>query len=179
MILLLGSDAYSPFRMDALKDAIAKLDPTLGPVAIDAKWVYAIQTNGDSFDPEELKRAATLLNADGVCEGADFYVTPRKGTISPWSSKATDIFRNCGLKSILRVERGIRYQVSGLKSKVLAAEPAPYQDGSEDAEKAEVFQAPTWAAALYDKMTEGVYGDIADLFDVDDPRPGRTYDVLA
>ena len=29
MILLLGSDAYSPFRMDALKDAIAKLDPSL------------------------------------------------------------------------------------------------------------------------------------------------------
>ena len=113
MILLLGSDAYSPFRMDALKDAIAKLDPSLGPVNIDAKWVYAIQTNGESFDPEELKRAATLLNAEGECTGADFFVTPRKGTISPWSSKATDIFRNCGLKSILRVERGIRYVLSG------------------------------------------------------------------
>ena len=112
MILLLGSDAYSPFRMDALKDAIAKLDPELGPVNIDAKWVYAIQTNGESFNPEELKRAATLLNAEGECEGADFYVTPRKGTISPWSSKATDIFRNCGLKSIRRVERGIRFFVS-------------------------------------------------------------------
>ena len=158
MILLLGSDAYSPFRMDALKDAIAKLDPSLGPVNIDAKWVYAIQTNGESFDPEELKRAATLLNAEGVCEGADFYVTPRKGTITPWSSKATDIFRNCGLKSILRVERGIRYQVSGLTSKVPAARPesAPYQDGSEDAEKVVAFVPPKWAAALYDKMTEGV-----------------------
>ena len=91
--------------MDALKEAIAKLDPELGPISLDAKWVYAIQTNGESFDPEELKRAATLLNADGVCDRADFFVTPRKGTISPWSSKATDIFRNCGLKSILRVER--------------------------------------------------------------------------
>ena len=111
MILLLGSDAYSPFRMDALKDAIAKLDPSLGPVDIDAKWVYAIQTNGEAFDVEELQRAATLLNAEGNCDDADFYVTPRKGTISPWSSKATDIFRNCGLKSILRVERGIRYKV--------------------------------------------------------------------
>ena len=83
MILLLGSDAYPPFRMDALKDAISKLDPGLGPLAIDAKWVYALQTNGASFDPEELKRAATLLNAVGACEGADFFVTPRKGTISP------------------------------------------------------------------------------------------------
>ncbi len=154
MILLLGSDAYSPFRMDALKDAIAKLDPSLGPVDIDAKWVYAIQSNGEAVDVQELRRAATLLNAEGNCDDADFYVTPRKGTISPWSSKATDIFRNCGLKSIVRVERGIRYRVTPSLS-----EPC--------------------FAALYDKMTEGVYIDIQDLFDVDDPRPGRTYDVLA
>lgn len=178
MILLKGSDAYSPFRMDALKEAIAKLDPELGPISLDAKWVYAIQTNGESFDPEELKRAATLLNADGVCDRADFFVTPRKGTISPWSSKATDIFRNCGLKSILRVERGIRFQVPGLRSQVSGADQAPYEDGSEDAEQVAAFAAPKWAAALYDKMTEGVYGQIDDLFDVDDPRPGRTYDVL-
>ena len=180
MILLIGSDAYSPFRMDAIKDAIAKLDPDLGPVALDAKWVYAIQTNGESFDPEELKRAATLLNAEGVCEGADFFVTPRKGTISPWSSKATDIFRNCGLKSILRVERGIRYLVSGTSvTNRTSGRGEVYEDGSEDAEKIVAFQPPKWAAALYDKMTEGVYADIADLFDVDDPRPGRTYDVMA
>ena len=153
MILLIGSDAYSPFRMDALKEQIAKLDPALGPVKIDAKWVYAIQTNGEAFDVEELQRAATLLNAEGPCDDADFFVTPRKGTISPWSSKATDIFRNCGLKSILRVERGIRYIV----------EPA---------------LSESCFAALYDKMTEGVYIDIQDLFDVDDPKPGRTYDVL-
>ena len=178
MILLRGADAYSPFRMDAIRDAIAKLDPALGPVTIDAKWVYAIQLADEAFSPEELKRAATLLNAEGECDAADFFVTPRKGTISPWSSKATDIFRNCGLKTIKRVERGIRYRVSSLASKVPVKEPAPYQDGSEDAEKAVVFQAPKWAAALYDKMTEGVYGDISDLFDVDEPRPGRTYDVL-
>ena len=178
MILLKGSDAYSPFRMDALKEAIAKLDPELGPISLDAKWVYAIQTNGESFDPEELKRAATLLNADGVCDRADFFVTPRKGTISPWSSKATDIFRNCGLKSILRVERGIRFLVPGLRSQVSGADQAPYEAGSEDAEQVAAFAAPKWAAALYDKMTEGVYGQIDDLFDVDDPRPGRTYDVL-
>ena len=137
MILLRGSDAYSPFRMDALKDAIARLDPTLGPIQIDAKWVYALEMADEAFDVEELKRAATLLNAEGDCDAADFFVTPRKGTISPWSSKATDIFRNCGLKTIKRVERGIRYRVSGLASKVLAARPAvaPYQDGSEDAEK--------------------------------------------
>ena len=154
MILQIGSDAYSPFRMDALKDAIVRLDPAAAAVEIDAKWVYAIQEAEGGADAGELKRAATLLNAEGICGGADFFVTPRKGTISPWSSKATDIFRNCGLKTILRVERGIRFRTSA---------PLP--------EKC--------FAALYDKMTEGVYTDISDLFDVDEPREGRTYDVLA
>ena len=65
MILLLGSDAYSPFRLDALRAAIAKLDPSLGPVDIDAKWVYALQTAGESFDIDELKRAESLLCAEG------------------------------------------------------------------------------------------------------------------
>ena len=148
MILLLGSDAYSPFRMDALRDAIMKLDPSLGPVSLDAKWVYAIQTNGDAFDPEELKRAATLLNAEGACDEADFFVTPRKGTISPWSSKATDIFRNCGLKSILRVERGIRYKVMNWRTGASASvRPSGevYVDGSEAAERETAFVPPVTA----------------------------------
>ena len=180
MILLLGSDAYSPFRMEALKDSVVKLDPGLGPLEIDAKWVYALQTNGAAFDPEELERAATLLNAEGACEGADFFVFPRKGTISPWSSKATDIFRNCGLKSVLRVERGVRYIVAGKGARTSEVPPAAaYEDGSEDAERVVAFRPAKWMAALYDRMTEGVYDSIDDLFEVDEPRPGRTYDVLA
>ena len=154
MILLLGSDAYSPFRMDALKESIAKIDPALVDVSIDAKWVYAIQMKDQAFDAEELSRAASLLNAVGPCDAADFFVTPRKGTISPWSTKATDIFRNCGLKSIVRVERGIRFQVKG------------------------AGEGERWMSALYDRMTEGVYESIDDLFDVDEPRPGRVYDVI-
>ena len=153
MILLIGSDAYSPFRLDAIKDAIAKLDPALGPVEIDAKWVYALKMKDESFAVEELQRAGVLLNAEGQCDDADFFVTPRKGTISPWSTKATDIFHNCDLKSIERVERGIRFKTS---------KPLPEQ----------------CFAALYDKMTEGVYEDIADLFEAGEPKPGRIFDVL-
>ena len=77
MVLLLGSDAYSPFRMDALKDAIAKAAPELGRVAIDAKWVYALELADAAIDSQELARAAELLNAEGNCDGADFFVTPQ------------------------------------------------------------------------------------------------------
>ena len=41
-----------------------------------------------------------------------FLVVPRLGTISPWSSKATDIARNCGLGGVRRIERGILFSVS-------------------------------------------------------------------
>ena len=160
MIIFLGTDAYSPFRSDALKDAMAKLDPTLGPLTIDAKWVYAIKETEKGAQADDLARAKVLLNAVGDCDTPDFFVTPRKGTISPWSSKATDIFCNCGLHSIARVERGIRFIVRSLEGK-----------------KVDLANSPA-KAALYDRMTEGLYTDISDLFDVAEPRPGRTYDVL-
>jgi len=155
-ILLAGTAAYSPFRLDALRAALGAYAPELKTAQIDARWVYAIQPEGDGPDEETLQRAALLLNAVGALEGKDgmFFVTPRKGTISPWSSKATDIFRNCGLKGIARVERGIRFAVS----------PAV---------------PPSALGALHDRMTEGVYTDLDDLFDQLPPKPGRTFDVLA
>ena len=66
MVLLLGSEAYSPFRLDAIKEAVAKIDPSLGPLNIDAKWVYALELADEAFDVTELERAASLLNADGT-----------------------------------------------------------------------------------------------------------------
>jgi phosphoribosylformylglycinamidine synthase len=162
MILLSGSDAYSPFRMDALRDVVSKLSAGAGRVRIEAKWVYAIDVEGAMPDMVELERAASLLGASfsagpeihrtSAGDGC-FFVFPRKGTISPWSSKATDIFRNCGLKTIKRVERGIRFMV----------EP----------------RLPVTAlSALHDRMTEGVYRDVADIFAEGEPKPGRVYDVL-
>ena len=184
MILLTGENSYSQFRMDAIRAALEKAVPGLGSVGLEARWVYALDIAGAAVSFEDLQRAASLLNADfegqGVvgelnelgrregehefainAPGADerktsFYVMPRKGTISPWSSKATDIFRNCGLKSIARVERGIRFVF--------------------DAAGIDVAKA---AVPLFDRMTEGVYDDISDLFEAGKPRPGRTYDVLA
>ncbi|MBR1588059.1 MAG: phosphoribosylformylglycinamidine synthase [Kiritimatiellae bacterium] len=155
-ILLTGTAACSPFRLDALRAALGACAPELKTAQIDARWVYAIQPEGDGPDEETLQRASLLLNAVGALEGKDgaFFVTPRKGTISPWSSKATDIFRNCGLKGIARVERGIRFAIS----------PAV---------------PPAALGALHDRMTEGVYADLDDLFDQLPPKPGRTFDVLA
>jgi phosphoribosylformylglycinamidine synthase len=156
MMLLIGSDAFSPFRLDALKNAMFKAGNDK-KLSVSAKWVYAIELAEETIDANDLKRASELLNASGPCPELcknEVFVFPRKGTISPWSSKATDIFRNCSLKSVKRVERGIKYTFSS-------------------AVAIESF------SALYDKMTEGVYNDISDLFNIDNPRPGRSFDVLS
>ena len=163
-ILLFGGDAHSKFRVDALRAALSKASPAFADAGIDAKWVYAIQPDGAGPDEETLARAALLLNAGPgsvsdvpQCARA-FFVTPRKGTISPWSSKATDIFRNCSLGGIARVERGIRYAISGVSAEDLS---------------------PQALNALHDRMTEGVYESIDDIFECPPPRPGRTYDVMS
>ena len=154
MVLLLGSDAFSSFRLDAVRASLAKVSPSLATLSIDAKWVYAVEEADGGADEKDLARAAVLLNASGPLDKADFFIMPRKGTISPWSSKATDIFRNCGISTVKRVERGMRFVVS-------AALP------------------PEAFAVLHDRMTEGVYTDIGDLFAAAEPTAGRTYDVLS
>ena len=56
-------------------------------------------------------------------------IGPRPGTTSPWSSKATDILRNCGLEFVRRVERGTLYAFaadtvpSGLRFRADALRP--------------------------------------------------------
>ena len=78
-------------------------------------------------------------------------VTPRPGTISPWSSKATDIVVRCGLDAVERVERGVRWYVAGSRRQELAA-------------------------LLHDRMTEcpAFDDDFAFLTAVGQPRPLET-----
>ena len=177
-ILLLGAEAFSPFRMDALKAAMGKHLPGMERADLRARWVYAIEAEDENgVPPESLERAAALLNVGGSASSAivpvvsgevakfdvRFYVSPRKGTISPWSTKATDIFRNCGVRGVKRVERAIRFAVCCSES---SAFPSCFAD------------LKPALPALFDRMTEGVYLSIDDLFDELPPQPGRTFDVL-
>jgi phosphoribosylformylglycinamidine synthase len=91
-------------------------------------------------------------------------VVPRIGTISPWSSKATDIARHCGLAAVERIERGTAYTVATRDGDPLTA-----------AERRAV------AARLHDRMTETVldsFEDAGRLFEHVAPAPLATVDVL-
>ena len=162
MFTLLGSAAHPPFRHAQLEEALAG---ALGaPVKLTAEFVYLLDAPVGLGDPE-IVRASELLGAVGRAEPKEkgcVFVSPRKGTISPWSSKASDIFRSCGLGQwVRRVERAVRVRVE--------------KDGRALAPDA---LAPAFPL-LHDRMTEGVYDDLSDLFAASEPKPGRVFDVLA
>ncbi len=159
MLLLPGREAFPEFRLHQLEAAVsAALDK---PATIAAHFVYLLDLETPLPDPA-LARACELLGADTsrLSSGPTFYVLPRKGTISPWSSKASDIFANCGLDAVRRVERAVAFH--------LRSGDAPI------APEAAVAAFPF----LHDRMTEGVYTDLSDAFDPGMPAPGRTFDVL-
>ena len=162
MFTLLGTDAFPEFRLRQLEEAASR---ALGaPVSLEARWIYLLDTPAGLGDPDVV-RASELLEAVGRAsprEKGAVYVAPRKGTISPWSSKASDIFRSCGLgKLVRRVERAVVFKATR------DGKPVPPKD-----------LAPAFPA-LHDRMTEGVYDDLSDIFAAGKPQPGRVFDVLA
>ena len=161
-IILQGRPAFSNFRMSALTNALQTAAPELEIETIDAVEVYFIEST-HALDDTTSERAFNLLAAESHFnrEGG-FFVTPRKGTISPWSTKATDIFHNCALSDVLRVEHGIHFRLTAKNGIVL---------NSEDLGLA--------LLALYDRMTEAVYTDVSDFFKHFEPAPLRTVPLMA
>jgi phosphoribosylformylglycinamidine synthase len=140
MILLDGRPALSPFRLDRLNARLA--GGAAGARVEAAHWLYAVEPEpGAEPDPARL---LALLDAESVAGPGDggrciLFVLPRLSTISPWSTKATEIARGGGLP-LARIERGQRLRVAGL--------PA---DG---AARAAVLRV------LHDPMTESVLVDL-------------------
>ena len=114
MLQLIGRSAFSVFRLNKLLASIqTDVD---GVEAIRSEYRYFIEVEDESdLSSTEQSVLETLLETDtknsAAADEKFFLVTPRPGTISPWSSKATDIAHNSGLTSILRIERGIAFFV--------------------------------------------------------------------
>ncbi len=162
LLVLQGQPALSPFRLTALTRALHAASPALGAATVEAAYIYFLDLD-QALTPDLLEKARALLNADAILASSvaeGFLVTPRKGTVSPWSSKATDIFHNCGLSGVSRVERGLHYRVRDAAGRTLDS----------------AALAPA-LGLLHDRMTEGVYTDASDLFHHLEPRPLVTLDL--
>lgn len=159
MEIFRGINALSEFRKQKLHEQLR----TLGKIGdIQAEYIHFVSAG--KLSPDDTDRLAKLLTYGTPFSeepsGELFLVTPRVGTISPWSSKATDIARNAGIKNLERVERGTAYYVT-------------YQKGEINREAI--------AALLHDRMTETVLDTLDDaneLFRSSSAKPLRTVDML-
>ena len=149
---LLGPSALVSFERARLLEQINA--PCDGAQQVDAQFVHFVALNHDLTEAQSKTLAALLDYGErgSDIERPAFVVIPRPGTLSPWSSKATDIARSCGLESITRIERGVAWSVSGL---------------DDDA-------VQRLKASVHDRMTETVFDDLdveAHLFQSQSPRP--------
>ncbi len=153
-----GIAALSDFRRAKLLAKLRAIESSI--VNVEAEYVHFADIDGQlsSSDDKRLHQLATYGSPfSEPASGTLYLVVPRPGTISPWSSKATDIAHNSGLSAIKRLERGIAYYMEG----------APPGNAK-------------LAALLYDRMTETVLGDLqaaSVLFETAKPKPLRSVDI--
>jgi phosphoribosylformylglycinamidine synthase len=153
-----GSPALSAFRIAKLLAKMQARDPQI--TALGSRYVHFVDLERPltAAERDVLDRLLTYgprPENDGPDAGAQMLVVPREGTISPWSSKATDIARVCGLDAVRRIERGIGYALT-------AASPLGRD------------RVDALAPELYDRMTEMLLHTGAEaerLFAHTHPRP--------
>jgi phosphoribosylformylglycinamidine synthase len=166
MLVLRGSAALSQFRIEKLLRTLQNRCPDIG--SLRAQYVHLVHLSG-ALTEDEQQRLESLLDYDvrnaptATSASKVLLVVPRPGTISPWSSKATDIARGVGLASVSRIERGIEYVIDGIEGRTVS-------DAS----------LSTATALVHDRMTQAVFpriDDAAQLFVQAAPRPLGVIDL--
>jgi phosphoribosylformylglycinamidine synthase len=168
LLSLRGRAALSPFRVAKLRERLTGAAPSHRITSLAATWWHFVEVTRPLVAEERatLEKLLTYGPLDTAEErsGASLVVVPRPGTISPWSSKATDIAHNCGLAAVNRIERGVVYNVG--------TSPGDLVDGDRAA----------LVPLIHDRMVETVFEDLREvsrLFSHFAPRPLGSIPLLA
>ena len=165
---ILGGVALSDFRSLKLLQTLKAVQPSVK--SLSSQFVHLVDCDAD-FEAVEVGLLRSILtygrdyarpflanNEETIIQRL---VIPRAGTISPWSSKATDILHNCGLSNISRVERGILFYIGITED--------PSENTIKNIDK-----------YLHDRMTQIVVSEILEakqLFSSANPKPIRSVDI--
>ena len=154
-----GISALGAFKTKALQVKISQAQPGLN--LLSAEFIHFSDLN-DALTEAEKKHLDQLLSYTQALSAntakSSIIVIPRLGTISPWSSKATDIVHLCDINKIRRIERATIYH---------------FDD--------EITNKSAVLSCVMDKMTESELGNIEDthtLFDNFEAQPFSSVDIL-
>jgi phosphoribosylformylglycinamidine synthase len=160
MQIIWGNPAHSDYRRTQL---LNKLQAVGRISAMQSQYIYFIDVDNELTDTEQSHLKVLLNNSESdqtsVLSADSCIVTPRLGTISPWSSKATDITHTCGIEHVHRIERGIAYFFEGVSA----------------------IDKLKMEALVHDRMMEQVFHEVAileGLFSHQSPKPYSIVDVL-
>ena len=149
-----GGNAFSSATAAKLTDEFNFLNNS--KATIECIEVFLVSAE-DSCN--ELDRCKRILGCEELAEEFDFFVGPRRSTISPWSSKTEDIFKNVGIVGISRIERFYGFKISNL-------EPNSNLDLS----------------SVFDRMTQSIYStaeELAEFFFELDKRGLGEIDIIS
>ena len=158
MLILRGGAALSAFRVAKINH---QLTSDQSPLRVQSTYyAYLVQLKSE-LSQQSQQVLMDLLAAEDVvdAQGGDpmCVVSPRLGTISPWSSKATDIVKHCDIDAVVRVERALVYVLD----RDIGAGNIP--------------------AVLYDRMTESAatrWSELEAFFAAAEPAPMTSVDVI-
>ncbi len=157
MRVLPGSSALTHFEAARLLTKLQGIDPAV--TAVEAVFLYLLQLKADQQASDEGRLRELLGPAHELNDGPRLWITPRAGTQSPWSSKATDILGNTGFTHVERIERARVVRIAGATN------------------------LQRLSPALHDRMTESVFLSAesmqAAVFAEHAPKPLGHIDVLA
>jgi len=148
-----GSQSFSSSKLDQIKHKFNKINDL--DADIFSNEIYLVQAEMSDINIDSIQ---DILSASELNEDYTFYVGPRLGTISPWSSKTEDIIKNVGIKNVKRVERLFGFKINP-----------------------DIDHAKNDFSMFYDRMTQSIYKtqeDFKDLFISDEPRSLNNIDIL-
>ena len=148
-----GKQSFSRSKLEQINHEFNKSNNL--NTEISSNEIYLVLTDSSKIDVDALK---DVLSASEHNHDFSFYVGPRLGTISPWSSKTEDIIRNVGFKNILRVEKLFGYLIDS-----------------------KISNQNLNTSMFIDRMTQSIYWnkeDFENLFVPDKPRSLNQINIL-
>lgn len=189
MLVLPGTSALSTFKSASVLKAVQKTVPLATSIsALHVHFVQPRQGQQDSLAPalesgQILRNLLTygyypidaqyeqaivsfLSSNQQAADASIVLVVPRAGTISPWSSKATNIAHLCNLyDQVERIERGVAYRIA-----------------KEDGSQLTASELSSIVDLIHDRMTQNVILHLPEpesVFHHGTPAPLTVVDLLS